>query len=48
MKPTDRVTIREAASHRAVIRMNAQVASKVCSEGRARIRRAKAAWAVES
>ena len=38
----------EITSHRAVMKINAEVASKVIgSEGRARIRRAKAAWVTE-
>jgi hypothetical protein len=37
-----------SVSHRAVTKVNAEVASKVRrSEGRARTRRAKAAWVVE-
>jgi hypothetical protein len=37
------------ASHQAVTRVNAEVAPKVSRpEGRARIRRAKAAWLAES
>jgi len=39
---------REGASHRAVTKVNADVAPKVNGpEGRARNRRAKAAWAAE-
>ena len=48
LKPIDRISIREIASHRAVMKMNAEVAPKVRSlEGRARSPRAKAAWAVD-
>jgi hypothetical protein len=44
LKPIDEVSLGEITSHRAVMKMNAEVASKVIgSEGRARIRRAKAA-----
>jgi hypothetical protein len=48
LKPIDKVSLGEITSHRAVIEMNAKVASKVNEpEGRARIRRAKAAWGAE-
>jgi hypothetical protein len=48
LKPIDEVSLGEVASHQAVMRVNAEVAPKVSSlEGRARIRRAKAAWLVE-
>ena len=48
LKPIDRVSLGEIASHRAVTKVNAQVASKVSEpEGRARNRRAKAAWGAE-
>jgi len=45
LKPIDKVFLGEITSHRAVTKVNAYVASKVNkSEGRARNRRAKAAW----
>ena len=48
LKPIDKVSQGEITSHRAVTTVNAQVASKVSrSEGRARNRRAKAAWGAE-
>jgi hypothetical protein len=48
LKPIDKVSLGEITSHRAVTKVNAKVASKVMkSEGRARIRRVKAAWVVE-
>jgi hypothetical protein len=48
LKPIDRPSYREGASHRAVTKVNADMASKVRSpEGRAHIPRAKAAWAAE-
>ena len=48
LKPIDEVSCWEITSHRAVMKMNAKVASKVNEpEGRARIRRAKAAWGAE-
>jgi hypothetical protein len=48
LKPIDRPSYREGASHRAVTKVNADVASKVSRpEGRACNRRAKAAWAAE-
>src|SRR5437867_3489146 len=48
LKPIDKVSPGETASHRAVTTVNAQVASKVSeSEGRARNRGAKAAWGAE-
>jgi len=49
LKPIDRVIIRMTASHRAAAQANAQVAPKVRGPGgRARIRRAKAAWRIAS
>ena len=48
LKPIDKVSLGEIASHRAVTRVNAQVASTMYSEGRARNPGAKAAWAAES
>ena len=48
LKPIDSITKRVMASCQAATRVNAQVASKVRNpEGRARIRRAKAAWIPE-
>jgi hypothetical protein len=48
LKPVDEVSLGEIASHRAVTKVNAKVASKVMGpEGRVRIRRAKAAWGAE-
>ncbi len=48
MKPIDNVSLGETTSHRAVMTVNVNVASKVSSpEGRARNRRAKAAWGAE-
>ena len=48
LKPIDKVSVGEITSHRAVTTVNVDVASKVSgTEGRARIRRAKAAWRVE-
>ena len=48
LKPIDNSTERVMASGQAATRVNAQVASKVRNpEGRARIRRAKAAWIPE-
>ena len=48
LKPIDKVSLGEITSHRAVMKVNAKVASKVNgSEGRARNRRAKAAWGAE-
>ena len=48
MKPIDKVSLGEITSRRAVTKVNVDVASKVSgSEGRARIRRAKAAWGAE-
>jgi hypothetical protein len=48
LKPIDKVSVGEITSHRAVMKVNAQVASKVSeSEGRARNRRVKAAWGAE-
>jgi hypothetical protein len=48
LKPIDNVSRGETTSHRAVMTVNVNVASKVSSpEGRARNRRAKAAWGAE-
>ena len=48
LKPIDKVSLWEITSRRAVTTVNANVASKViATEGRARIRRAKAAWGAE-
>ena len=48
LKPIDKVSLGEITSYRAVTTVNANVASKMTrSEGRARIRRAKAAWGAE-
>jgi hypothetical protein len=48
LKPIDKVSLGEITSHRAVTTVNANVASKMTrSEGRTRIRRAKAAWDAE-
>jgi hypothetical protein len=48
LKPIDKISLGGITSHRAVTTVNANVASKVSrSEGRARIRRAKAAWDAE-
>ena len=48
LKPIDKVSLGEITSHRAVTTVNANVASKVSeTEGRARNRRAKAAWGAE-
>ena len=48
LKPIDKVSLGEITSRRAVTTVNANVASKVSeSEGRARNRRAKAAWGAE-
>src|SRR5450432_1365730 len=48
LKPIDNVSLGGTTSHRAVTTVNANVASKVNSpEGRARNRRAKAAWGAE-
>ncbi len=47
MKPTDKASLGEVASVRAVTQVNAQVASSVYPEGRVLIRGTKAAWAVE-
>jgi len=48
LKPIDKAFLRKVASHQAVTRVNAEVAPKVSSlEGRARNRRAKAAWLAE-
>jgi hypothetical protein len=49
LKPIDKVSLGEITSHRAVTTVNANVASKMRrSEGRARNRRAKAAWVPKS
>ena len=49
LKPIDKVSLGEITSHRAVTTVNVDVASKLSgSEGRARNRRAKAAWGAES
>ena len=48
LKPIDKVSRGETASHRDATQVNAQVASKVYSEGRAHNRRAKAVWTAES
>jgi hypothetical protein len=48
LKPIDKVSLGGITSHRAVMTVNANVASKMNrSESRARNRRAKAAWDVE-
>ena len=48
LKPIDKVFLGEITSHRAVTTVNANVASKMSeTEGRARNRRAKAAWGAE-
>ena len=48
LKPIDNVPLGETTSRRAVMKVNANVASKVrSSEGRAHIWRAKAAWGAE-
>ena len=48
LKPIDNVPLGETTSRRAVMKVNANVASKVRSpEGRAHIWRAKAAWGAE-
>ena len=47
LKPIDKASRGEAASHQAVTRVNAEVAPKVSDlEGRVRNRRVKAAWLV--
>ena len=49
LKPIDKVSLGEITSHRAVTKVNANVASKMSeSEGRARNGGAKAAWVAES
>ena len=48
LKPIDKVSLGEIASHRAATQVNARVASKMYSEGRAHTLGAKAAWTVES
>ncbi len=48
LKPIDNVSLGKTTSRRAVMKVNANVASKVRSpEGRAHIWRAKAAWGAE-
>lgn len=48
LKPIDKVSLGEITSHRAVMKVNADVASRMSgTEGRARNRRAKAAWGAE-
>src|SRR6266705_2430359 len=48
LKPIDEVSLGEITSHRAVTKVNVDVASKMSgSEGRARNRRVKAAWGAE-
>jgi hypothetical protein len=48
LKPIDKVSLWEITSHRAVMKMNAKVASKVNEpEGRARSYWAKAVWGAE-
>ena len=48
LKPIDKVSLGEITSRRAVTTVNANVASKMSeTEGRARNRRAKAAWGAE-
>ena len=47
LKPIDKVSLGETTSRRAVTKVNADVASKGRPEGRARFRRAKAAWGAE-
>jgi len=48
LKPIDKNSLGEITSHRAVMKVNAKVASKVIRpEGRARNGRVKAAWVVE-
>jgi hypothetical protein len=48
LKPIDKVSLGEITSHRAVMKVNAKVASKVSEpESRARNHRAKAAWGAE-
>src|SRR5215467_13484935 len=48
LKPIDKISLGEITSHRAVTKVNANVASKMSGpEGRACIRRAKAAWVAE-
>jgi hypothetical protein len=49
LKPIDKISCGEITNHRAVTTVNVDVASKVSgSEGRARNRRAKAAWGAEN
>jgi hypothetical protein len=48
LKPIDKVSLGEITSHRAVMKVNAKVASKVREpEGRAPNAGAKAAWGAE-
>ena len=48
LKPIDKISRGEITSHRAVTKVNAEVASKsLKSEGRAYNQRAKAAWVAE-
>jgi hypothetical protein len=47
LKPIDKVSLGEIASHRAVTTVNAMWPRKARSEGRAHCRRAKAAWDAE-
>jgi len=47
LKPIDKVSLGEITSHRAVTTVNAMWPRKARSEGRARFRRAKAAWGAE-
>jgi hypothetical protein len=48
LKPIDEISLGEITSHRAVTKVNVEVASKVSgSEGRTRNRRVKAAWGAE-
>ena len=48
LKPIDKISPGEITSHRAVMKVNAKVASKVSNpEGRACNRRAKTAWGAE-
>ena len=48
LKPIDKISLGEITSHRAVTKVNAEVASKsLDSEGRAHNQRAKAAWVAE-
>src|SRR5450759_2139749 len=48
LKHIDKVSLGEITSHRAVMKVNAKVASKAGEpDGRARIQKAKAAWGAE-